>query len=138
MRQDIPNKIRILLFIYILCFLSGGVHHWLDIIKIGIFPYRNVPFIFNLYLTSLAIFDFVVIWLICVRPIMGLLLAMVIMLSDLVVDSYVGYKYWNISLSTNLGLQLVVAFGIFVFISSPMIIKLLIKYRDEQELFIIR
>jgi hypothetical protein len=93
----------------------------------GFFPTKNIPFIFNFYLTSLAIFDFAVIVLIFIRPIYALILAIVIMASDLSVDLYAGYSYWNNSLATNLGLQLLLVFGLFVFISAPLLIKWLIN-----------
>lgn len=119
----LPNLIKLLLSIYMGCFLIGGLRHWLDIGRDGLFPYKNIPFIFNFYLTSLAIFDFTVIVLAFIRPVYALVLAIVIMASDLSVDLYVGYRYWNTSLTTNLGLQLLLVFGLFVFISAPLLIK---------------
>jgi len=122
-----PGFIKVMFFIYAICFLIGGLRHWVDILHGGMFPYNTIPFIFNIYLTSLAIFDFIVIVLLFIRPIWGLLLAISIMASDLITDFYVGYHYWNINLQTNLGLQLLVAFGLFVFISAPLLIKCLKK-----------
>lgn len=77
---------------------------------------------FNFYLTSLAVFDFIVIFFLLVSPVYGLLLAIFIMVTDLMTDFYVGY-YWGINLESNLGLQLLVLFGLFVFISAPLLIK---------------
>jgi hypothetical protein len=45
------------------------------------------------------------------------------MASDLSVDFYVGYRYLDWRLATNLGLQLLLVFGLFVFISAPLLIK---------------
>lgn len=56
-------------------------------------------------------------------PLYGMLLAILIMASDLIVDFYVGYNYWHISLMTNTRLQLLLTFGLFVFISAPLLIS---------------
>lgn len=127
MKKD--TSIKSVLYFYSLCFLVGGLRHWLDIARDGIFPYKALPFIFNFYLTSLAIFDFIVILLLFTRPIYALIFAILIMLSDLLVDFYVGYQYWHISLLNNTGLQLLSMFGLFVFVSAPLIIRRL-KYND--------
>lgn len=115
--------VKPILVIYSLCFFSGGLRHWIDILNGGIFPYKNIPFIFNFYLTSLAVFDFIVIILLVASPIYGLVLALFIMVTDLMTDFYVGYYYWRINLESNFGLQLLVIFGLFVFISAPLLIK---------------
>lgn len=115
--------IKLIFTIYIICFFSGGLRHWIDILNGGIFPYKNIPFVFNFYLTSLAIFDFIVIVLLVARPIWGLLLALFIMVTDLMTDFYIGYYYWGINLESNHALQLLVIFGLFVFISAPLLVK---------------
>lgn len=121
------SVIKCVLYFYVVCFLGGGLRHWLDIARDGLFPYKTVPFIFNFYLTSLAVLDFIVIILLFIKPIYALILAMLIMASDLLVDFYVGYNYWGINLSTNINLQLLLIFGLFVFISAPLVIKQLKK-----------
>jgi hypothetical protein len=35
------NLINLLLSIYVVCFLSGGLRHWLDIGRDGLFPYKK-------------------------------------------------------------------------------------------------
>ena len=121
--KSLTGVIRIILFIYIICFFVGDLRHWLDIMHDGIFPYRNIPFMFNLYLTSLAILDFVTIVLLLMKPIHGLLLAVFIMATDLMTDFYIGYNYWHINIQTNRGLQLLTMFGLFVFLTAPFLIK---------------
>ncbi len=125
--KSLPLFIKVTFLIYATCFLIGGLSHWIDILDGGVFPYKNIPFIFNSYLASLAIFDFIVVLLLFIRPISALLLAICIMVSDLIVDFYVGYHYWGINIQTNLRLQLLVTFGLFVFISAPLLIKYLKK-----------
>jgi hypothetical protein len=133
--KKIPSLIRFVLYFYGACFLQGGVRHWLDIANGGIFPYTNfnggpdIPFIFNLYLASLAIIDLIVFMLIFLRPIYGLALAVIVMASDLLVNFHVLYTYSDIRLSENWMLQCLLLFGAFVFFSAPIIIIRLKKLR---------
>ena len=120
--KALPMSIKAILYIYIICFLAGSIKHLGDIVQGGMFPYKGIPFLFNLFLTSLTLFDLAVIVLLVMVPFYGVILANLIMVSDLLVDFYVGYSYWNTSLSTNKSLQLLVAFGLFVFTSGPLII----------------
>jgi hypothetical protein len=125
--KTLPKPIKAILFIYIICFFGGSLSHLADILHGGIFPYKNVPFIFNFYLTSLTILDLLTILLIFISPLYGVLFADFIMVSDLSIDFYLSYIYWNTSILTNHTLQLLVAFGFFVFISSPFLITQLRK-----------
>ena len=121
--KKFPIFIKLILIVYAICFLGGGLRHWVDIINGGLFPYNDVPFIFNFYLTSLAILDFIVIMLLLMRTISGLLLSILIMATDLPVDLYLCNRYWeNCSFNANHGLQLLTLFSLFVFISAPIVI----------------
>lgn len=122
-RLNSKKWVNVLPIIYIVCFFIGGLRHWLDIAAHGVFPYKTIPFIFNFYLTSLAILDWVVILLLLIKPLYGLLLAIVIMSSDILIDLYLGYTYWNIGLSNNIGLQLLLIFTLFIFFTAPLMVK---------------
>lgn len=122
-KGEYPPFVKSTLYIYAICFIFGGLRHWLDIMHGGMLPYKDIPIYFNLYLTSLAIFDFVAVVLLFLRPIYGLILALLIMTSDLLVDFHLSYGYWHVSLLENSGLQLLTLFGIFLFFTAPVIIK---------------
>lgn len=118
-----PRMIRGFLIFYAICFLIGSLQHGMDIFQGGLFPYTSVPRLLNIYLTSLVAVDLMIAILVLIRPIAGLMLAMLIMASDLFVDFYASYFYWNTSIMTNTRLQLLVGFGCFVFISAPWLMK---------------
>ncbi len=96
---------KLILSLYILGFLIGGIHHWLDIVAGGLLPYRSVPLAFNIFLTSLALLDLLVVLLLLIKPLAGIALAIGIMILDLSVDIYLGFSYWNITPINNPGLK---------------------------------
>lgn len=118
-----PIYVKLIYCSYVILFLIGGLVHWRDILHGGVFPYKDIPFIFNFYLTSLAIFDFIVIVFLFAKPIYGIPGAVLIMATDLIIDFYVGYHYWDINLEVNFRLQSLVIVGLFIFISTPFLLK---------------
>ncbi len=121
--KTLPGIVKLFLLIYATCFLIGGLQHWVDIFNAGLFPYHSLPRLFNIFLTLLAAVDVIVSIMFFIRPIIGLSLAILIMASDLFVDFYASYFYWHITIVENKKLQLLVIFGLFVFISAPLLIR---------------
>lgn len=121
--KAMPTIVRLLLLVYATCFLIGGLQHWLDIFNGGLFPYQSLPQVLNIYLTLLAAVDMVISVMLFIRPVAGIWLAMLIMASDLPIDFYSSYFYWNVTLEANMRLQLLVIFGLFVFISAPLLMR---------------
>ena len=107
---------------YAICFLIGGLSHWYDISNNGILPYKDLPLILNVYLTGLAVFDLVIAILMFIRPVFGVCLSIIVMLSDLFVDFYANHYYWHTNLTNNSRFQLLLVFGMFVFVSAPLLI----------------
>ncbi|MBA2654854.1 MAG: hypothetical protein H0U71_07295 [Gammaproteobacteria bacterium] len=125
--------VKIFMTIYGICFIFGGLRHWLDIMHAGILPYTGIPPFFNFYLTSLAILDFMVVIMLLLRPIHGLIFAVIIMASDLLIDFHLSKTYWHTSLFENIGLQLLAMFGIFLFFTAPFIIKCIIREQQQNQ-----
>ena len=118
-----PGLVKLFLILYAVCFLAGGLRHWFDIYNSGLFPYHSLPLGFNIFLTLLSVVDVVVAILFFVRPVVALYLAVIIMIADLVVDFNASYFYWHLGLMENVRLQMLVGFGLFVFVSAPVLVR---------------
>jgi hypothetical protein len=82
---------RIALAVYSVCFLYGTLAHAIDIVRGGWLPYRYAPFGANLFWSLLTILDPLVVILLIFRRRLGLALAVIIMVLDVAVNSYVAY-----------------------------------------------
>lgn len=81
----------IIKIIWSLCFLIGASTHAMDIWRGGWLPYGFMPLPFNAYWTALLPLDLMAAVLIWVRVRLGILLAIAIMVSDVLVNSYVAF-----------------------------------------------
>jgi hypothetical protein len=70
------------------CFLAACVLHVRDILRHGWLPYHSAPLALNCYWTALLILDFAAAVLLVIRPRRGLIMALVIMISDLAVNLF--------------------------------------------------
>ena len=91
---------RACLLVYILLFAFGGSVHLFHILQGGWLPYTYVPDWINAYWTSLALFDFVAIILLLRWRRAGLVASLLIMVSDVAVNTYAhnltgGNIYWG-------------------------------------------
>jgi len=86
---DRPKGIKIFFYIYMLGFLAGTVSHVLDIWHGGFMPYTSSPLPFNVYWSSLTFFDPLAIILLFYFPYAGMVMAVLIMVSDIAVNLYV-------------------------------------------------
>ncbi|MDV6326712.1 hypothetical protein Q5L94_01480 [Idiomarina sp. Sol25] len=82
---------KILIFILCICFLIGGVIHLYDNIAFGVLPYNFAPLWMNVYWTLLGVLDLLIVYLLIYRLRTGLTLGLLVMLSDVVINSYAYY-----------------------------------------------
>jgi hypothetical protein len=115
-----PRAVRILFAVYALGFLFGTWNHVLDLRHGGFLPYTYAPLAFNIYWTGLTVLDPLAALLLFVLPYCGMVLAVLIMVSDLAVNLYAGCilfagtPMWDATLLSQ------VAFGFFLFVTVPM------------------
>ncbi|MCP1340380.1 hypothetical protein NJR55_12345 [Idiomarina sp. M1R2S28] len=107
------------IFIYALSFgLSVGfLTHLYDFISFGFLPYSFAPLWINVYWTLLFFLDFIAIVFLFYRPNVGLYLTLLIMLSNVFINSYAYYSIKVVSSSFPLQFQsffLGVVFGVFI------------------------
>lgn len=119
--RNYPIAVRWLFAIYIFCFGGATIRHISDIVRAGWLPYDFVPFWINLYWTSLTFFDPLAVLLIFISPLAALILANLIMLSDVAINSYVTYGLFQDTIVQSLFLQAQTAFLIFVVLTTPLI-----------------
>lgn len=79
------------IWLYAVCFAGAGLGHVSDIWHGGWMLYADAPDAINLYWTSLAAIDLLAAALLFARPRVGLALAVLIMLSDVLINSYATY-----------------------------------------------
>jgi uncharacterized membrane protein len=82
---------RSLLLFVSLCMAAGGLTHWADIVRGGLFPYHWMPLAYNVFWTSLAVLDFAAVLLLWTHRKAGALLILVIMVADVAANSYAVY-----------------------------------------------
>ena len=128
------NSLRLILGIYALGFLYGTKNHLIDIFQEGFFGYTYVPWPINLYWTMLTFLDPLTVFLLIYRPLKGITLAILIMVSDLFINlSVTFYFYQHTGIFTNGLLAKQIAFGLFVFFTSPHAKKKIIKFWQRME-----
>jgi membrane protein HdeD len=88
-----PNSllVRRLLAVQALCFVGAGLNHAHDIWQRGWLPYEFAPLPLNAFWTALAGLDLLAAGLLLRRPRAGVVLALLIMVSDVAVNSYAKY-----------------------------------------------
>ena len=74
-----------------LCLLGAGLNHVRDVWQRGWLPYTFAPMPVNVFWTALTFLDVLAAALLLWRPRAGVVLAVTIMLSDVVVNSYGKY-----------------------------------------------
>lgn len=96
----------------------------MDILRGGLFPYSQwwgVPAVLNAYWTSLTLFDSLAVVLLFTRLRIGLVVSVLIMVTDIFINLYATYSYWGMDVYTNRMLQLQLLFGLFVFVTAPLV-----------------
>lgn len=88
------------------CFMIGCINHVADIVNGGPFPYTFAPFGFNVFWTTLSAIDFLVVVLLLAKLRAGLILAAVVMVLDVTLNSYAIYgegvklAFWPVQIQT--------------------------------------
>jgi hypothetical protein len=115
------NPVRLIFAIYIFGFAYGTRNHIVDILADGWLGYDFVPLPINLYWTLLTFFDPLTIFLLLTFPKAGIILSLLIMTTDIAINTGVTvYFYYQTGMLTLDRLPLQIAFGIFVFFTSPL------------------
>ena len=114
------HLVRFFFAVYIFGFAYGTRNHIIDILADGWLGYDFVPLPVNLYWTLLTIFDPLAIFLFLFFPLAGITLSVLIMASDIAINTGgTVYFYYQTGMLTFDRLPLQIAFGIFVFLTSP-------------------
>jgi len=114
------HPVRIFFAAYIFGFAYGTRNHIVDIIADGWLGYDFVPLPINLYWTLLTFFDPLAILFLLFFPLAGITLSVLIMASDIAINTGgTVYFYYQTGMLTLDRLPLQIAFGIFVFLTSP-------------------
>lgn len=124
--KSYPVWIKIILAVYMIAFAAATWNHVADIIVGGLFPYNkfwDAPCWMNVYWTSLTILDplAIMVLLFYLRP--GLLMYFIIMFSDVAINVYANYTFWNIPILENFFLLNQVFFLLFLCATAPFILK---------------
>ncbi|MGH8377467.1 MAG: hypothetical protein ACRER7_00780 [Gammaproteobacteria bacterium] len=82
---------RLIILVYVLCLLVGTSTHAYQIWVGGWLPYKTVPAPVNIYWTLLVIADFIAVVFLFWRPRVGIVFTVLIMISDVIINSYVLY-----------------------------------------------
>jgi hypothetical protein len=85
--------------------------------RAGYLPLPRQPFVFNLYWTSLTLFDPLAAVLLVLRPRAGLVMSAIIMLSDIAINAYAFRPSGALSMEWPFWLQ--VTFASFLLVASP-------------------
>jgi hypothetical protein len=111
---------HVVLGIYVVAFAVGTISHVLDILRWGIRPHNQYHWAFNLFWTSLAVFDPLAIVLLLRRRRAGLLLAGFIMILDVAVNVTAGLdEYLGTGRFLMWGLYTQVPFALFLLATAP-------------------
>ncbi len=114
------HPVRLIFAVYIFGFAYGTRNHIVDILVDGWLGYDFVPLPINLYWTLLTFFDPLAILLLLSLPLAGILLSILIMVSDIAINTGVTvYFFYQTGILSLDRLPLQIAFGIFVFLTSP-------------------
>jgi hypothetical protein len=104
-----------------ICFVAGGLSHARDMWHGGWLPYGWAPLPLNLFWTSLLAWDLLAAGLLLWRPRAGVVLALLIMVADVVVNSFWTASVGPLGWEENLPLQLQTLFLGFVAGAAPLI-----------------
>ncbi len=126
-RKDL-HLMRFFFLIYIIGFFVGTTTHIIDIVNYGLLGYQ-APMPFNIYWTSLTIFDPLTIVLLLFKPFWGIILSVLIMVSDISINIYFAVNQYIENGSINIfHLSFQIPFGLFIFITTPFLWKIIKRH----------
>ena len=110
-------RFRFLIYMYIIGFTVGVTTHAIDLINGGFLPYNNVPLWKNIYWTSLTVLDLAVIIILLIKTKWGLILANLIMITDVMITTEL-FAIFN-----NYKIFMQIFFFIFIIVTTPLVFK---------------
>jgi hypothetical protein len=126
------HPVRLIFAVYLFGFAYGTRNHIIDILADGWLGYDFVPLPINLYWTLLTFFDPLAILLLLSFPFAGIILSVFIMVSDIAINTGVTvYFYYQTGMLTFDRLPLQIAFGTFIFLTSPIAWKTVKRSRRD-------
>ena len=99
-------------------FLVGTITHVLDIVFGGMNVYAAFPAGVRIFWVSLVVLDPAVVLLLVLRRRTGVILGVLVMISDVIVNSAVAQATGGLS---SFGLVSQIAFGLFVIVTAPLL-----------------
>lgn len=123
--SDCSIPVRILLLIFILGFVVGFSTHLVDLIRCGFLPYNYAPLWKNIYWTSLTFLDLFTVFLLLRYILPGIILSNLIIISDVIVNTN-GFSFFD-----NYMIIMQIVFGLYVLITSPIILVHIIKFNKR-------
>jgi hypothetical protein len=118
------SKNLIIIGVYLLGFSVGILSHLYDIYIYGFLGYKFAPFVLNVYWTLLTLFDTTVIILLLTKFKIGVILATIVMITDILVNLGFGINYYFITKKFIMwGLFTQIPFGFFIFFTAKYLLK---------------
>jgi hypothetical protein len=108
-----------LMTVWCVCFLIGASTHARDIWEGGWLPYHAMPLPFNMFWTALLPLDLLVAAWIWMKRRMAVVIGVLIMISDVAVNSYLVYGEGHRAMESSLVLQILFMF--FVLLTAPLL-----------------
>ncbi|MGV0937892.1 hypothetical protein [Empedobacter falsenii] len=121
--QSYPTKVIILLSVMLLGFAVGTTTHIFDLMNHGWILNPEVPKWKNIFWVSLTFLDFLVVVLLLTKLKFGLLLANIVIITDVLVNTNF-LKFDRLGYDDDYKIYLQVVFAIYVLISSLILLKL--------------
>ena len=113
-------KARVLLAVYFVAFIVGALSHAIDFY--GEFPpYGQYPVPLQIFWSSLLPIDIALAVMIFVATRPVLLFAPLLMLADVIANTYATYNFWHTTFARNPGLWFQVAYFIYAVVASPLL-----------------
>ena len=88
-----------------ICLIAAGLTHIFDNLYFGLLPYHFVPDWINFYWSMLGVIDLLAVYLLTKNRKIGLSIALIIMVSNVAINSYAYYVLESISTSFPLQIQ---------------------------------
>jgi hypothetical protein len=107
--------------IQVVCFVGAGLKHAHDIWQGGWFPYAYAPPAVNVFWTTLVAWDTLTAGLLLWRPRVGVVLALLLMVTDVAVNSFVRFGQGFVDWYGGAPLQLQTLFLGFVAGAAPLV-----------------
>ena len=127
---EYPKTTKILLAIYVLGFAIGTTTHALDLLNHGLILNKDVPTWKNLYWVSLTFLDFLTIILILRSIVPALIVSNLIIVSDILINTN-ALTFERFGHFDDYKIVLQIIFGLYILITTPIILRLHIKDRKS-------